>query len=54
MPYSEKQNKLFRAAAHNPAIAKSAGIPMEVAKKLAAEGVKGKKKNRLAELAKHG
>jgi len=42
MPYTEKQNRLFRMAAHNPKIAKSAGIPQETAKKLAAEGVKGK------------
>jgi hypothetical protein len=40
MPYTAKQNKLFRAAEHNPKIAKSAGIPMATAKKLAAEGVK--------------
>jgi len=40
MPYTEKQNRLFRAAAHNPKIAKSAGIPKATAKKLAAEGVK--------------
>lgn len=40
MPYTEKQNKLFRAAAHDPKIAKSAGIPQATAKKLAAEGVK--------------
>ena len=40
MPYSAKQNKLFRAAEHNPAIAKKVGIPQSTAKKLAAEGVK--------------
>jgi hypothetical protein len=40
MPYSAKQNKLFRAAEHNPAIAKKVGIPQETAKKLAAEGIK--------------
>jgi len=40
MPYSAKQNKLFRAAEHNPAIAKKVGIPQAIAKKLAAEGVK--------------
>jgi len=43
MPFSPAQNKLFRAAAHNPAIAKSAGIPQAKAAKMAAEGVtKGK------------
>ena len=41
MPYTAKQNKLFRAAEHNAKIAKSAGIPQATAKKLAAEGVKG-------------
>ena len=40
MPYSAKQNKLFRAAEHNPAIAKKVGIPQATAKKLANEGVK--------------
>jgi hypothetical protein len=40
MPYSAKQNKLFRAAEHNPAIAKKVGIPQVTAKKLANEGVK--------------
>lgn len=40
MPYTAKQNKLFRAAAHDPKIAKSAGIPQKTARKLAAEGVK--------------
>lgn len=40
MPYTEKQNKLFRAAAHDPKIAKSAGIPQSTARKMAAEGVK--------------
>lgn len=40
MPWSLKQNKLFRAAEHNPAIAKKVGIPQATAKKLAHEGVK--------------
>jgi hypothetical protein len=40
MPYSAKQNKLFRAAEHNPVIAKKVGIPQATAKKLANEGVK--------------
>jgi hypothetical protein len=40
MPYTPKQNRLFQAAAHNPAIAKQRGIPQGTAKKLAAEGVK--------------
>lgn len=50
MPWSEKQNALFRLAAHNPAVAKARGIPMETAKRLASEGVK--KKNKLSEKAK--
>ena len=40
MPYTKAQNGLFRAAEHNPAIAKKVGIPQATAKKLAAEGVK--------------
>lgn len=40
MPYTAKQNKLFRAAEHNPKIARDAGIPQKTAKKLAHEGVK--------------
>lgn len=44
MPYNEKQNKLFRAAAHNKAIEKKSGIPQATAKRLANEGVKKAKK----------
>ena len=40
MPYSAKQNKLFRAAEHNPAIAKKVGIPQATAAKMASEGIK--------------
>ena len=40
MPYSAKQNRLFRAAEHNPEIAKKVGIPQATAKKLANEGIK--------------
>lgn len=40
MPYTESQNKLFRAAEHNPAIAKKVGIPQATAAKMAHEGVK--------------
>jgi hypothetical protein len=39
-PYNEAQNKLFRAAEHNPAIAKKVGIPQTTAAKMAHEGVK--------------
>lgn len=39
MPWTPAQNKLFRAAAHNPAIAKSSGIPQGTAAKMAHEGV---------------
>ena len=39
-PYNEAQNKLFRAAEHNPAIAKKVGIPQATAAKMAHEGVK--------------
>ena len=40
MPYTAKQNKLFRAAEHNPEIAKKVGIPQATAAKMAHEGVK--------------
>jgi hypothetical protein len=40
MPYTKAQNGLFRAAEHNPAIAKKVGMSQATAKKLAAEGVK--------------
>jgi type IV pilus assembly protein PilA len=39
MPWTAKQNKLFRAAEHNAAFAKKVGIPQETAKKMAHEGV---------------
>jgi hypothetical protein len=42
MPYTEKQNRLFRAAAHDPSIAKKHGLSQSEAKKMAAEGVKKK------------
>jgi hypothetical protein len=40
MPYTASQNKLFRAAAHNPAIAKKHGLSQATASRLASEGVK--------------
>ena len=40
MPYTEAQNRLFRAAEHNPEIAKKVGIPQATAAKMAHEGVK--------------
>ena len=42
MPYTEKQHRLFQAAAHSPEFAKKVGIPMSKAKEMAAEGVKRK------------
>lgn len=44
MPYTEEQNKLFRAAAHDPKIAKKHGMSMNEARKMAKEGVKKKEK----------
>lgn len=44
MPYTKAQNKLFRAAEHNPKIAKKHGMTQATAKKLAHEGVKRKSK----------
>jgi hypothetical protein len=34
---SRAQNRLFQAAARSPAVAKSAGVPQAVAKKMVAE-----------------
>lgn len=50
MPYTEKQIKLFRAAAHDPKIAKKHGMSMGKAREMSMEGVKKKKRN-LAEMA---
>lgn len=46
MPWTAKQNKLFRAAAHNPQIAKKHGLTQAKAAKMASEGVKKKAKRR--------
>ena len=43
MPWTPKQNALFRAAAHDPAIARKHGLSQSTARKLASEGVKGGK-----------
>lgn len=42
MPYTEKQHRLFEAAAHSKSVAKRVGIPQSTAKKMASEGVKRK------------
>jgi len=52
MPYTSAQNAFFRLAAHNPQVAKEHGISMETARRLASEGIKGKKKNKLSEKVK--
>lgn len=44
MPWTKKQNKLFRAAAHNKQIAKKVGIKQSEAKRMASEGIKKTKK----------
>lgn len=48
MPYTAKQNALFRAAAHDPEIAKKHGMTMHEARKMAMEGIK--KKGKLSDL----
>ncbi len=40
MPWSEKQVRLFQAAAHNPEIARKHGLSQPKARQMAAEGVK--------------
>lgn len=52
MPYTRSQNRLFWLAANNPAVAKEHGLSTETARRLASEGVKGKKKNKLSEKVK--
>lgn len=42
MPYTAKQNRLFQAAAHDPAVAKRVGIAQADAKRMVSEGVKNK------------
>ena len=40
MPWTERQLKLFRAAAHNPAVSKSSGIKQVDAERMSKEGLK--------------
>lgn len=40
MPWTPKQMKLFRAAAHNPAVAESSGIKQSDASRMSKEGIK--------------
>lgn len=44
MPWSPAQHRLFETAAHNPAVAKSSGIPQAKAAQMASEGIKDKGK----------
>lgn len=43
MPWTPAQHRLFEAAAHNPAIAKSHGIPQPKAASMASEGITQKR-----------
>ena len=43
MPWSPKQMRLFRAAAHNPAFAEKVGIKQADASRMSKEGVKAAK-----------
>lgn len=56
MPWSVAQNALFRAAEHNPAIAKSHGMTQQKAGQMAHEGIKSDAKSKLAAalMGKHG
>ena len=42
MPWTQGQVNLFRAAAHNPSIAKAHGMSQQKAAQMASEGVKTK------------
>jgi hypothetical protein len=44
MPYTEKQHRLFAAAASDKAVAKKHGMSMAEAKRMMKEGVKRKTK----------
>ncbi len=46
MPYTAKANRFFRMCEHNPGAAKGKCPPKATAKKLAHEGVKGKRKKK--------
>ncbi len=50
MPYTQKQHRLFEAAAHNPKVAQRVGIPVQQAQKMASEGIKDKPKKLAAVL----
>lgn len=52
MPWTQKQHNLFEAAAHNPAVAKRVGIPVDKAKQMASDGIKDKPKKIAALLRK--
>lgn len=45
MPWTPKQHRLFEAVAHDPAIAKSTGIPRAKAAAMASEGIKTSKQS---------
>lgn len=47
MPWSLKQSRLFRAAAHDSGIAKAHGLSQGKAREMAKEGVKSKELARL-------
>jgi hypothetical protein len=47
MPFTDKQIRLFAAAAHDKGIAKSSGIPMHKARKMLMES-SGKQRSRAA------
>jgi len=51
MPWTPKQNKLFRAAEHNAAFAKKVGIKQSDAKRMAHEGIKKAAKGGIIEEA---
>lgn len=53
MPWSKAQNKLFRAAEHDPEIAKESGISQSDAKRMAHEGIKGDDDKPVKKKARH-
>ena len=51
MPWTQKQSKLFNAAAHNPEFAAKVGIPVKQAQEMASEGIKRGDRSRGALMA---
>lgn len=54
MPWTNKQVRLFAAAAHNPQIAKKTGIPMAKARQMEMEAPKSQRSKAMKKKKLHG